>query len=232
MTEIQRKNKKVRKKYGKILQITKRYQESLEQYMQALRIDPENSSNLWNIAFCYQKLEDIDNARLYYLKAIDKDDADNPDTRLLYEYAKMLRNFTTDYKESQKYYLKCLGLCQDDDHAFYNGSYGYLLYLMGEYKEAMKYIKIQLIDESKTNKWPHVYHALYCKAMGDEKDVTVMLWKAAALVTEKEKDYTMSHLQVMIGKEKNASNIAILEKLKHMISIKLSAKCNILCELI
>ena len=53
------------------------------------------------------------------------------------------------------YYLKCLEINPRDNESA-NGSYGYLLYLMGQYNEGLKYIKIEL-EIGDDDIWPFVY---------------------------------------------------------------------------
>jgi len=48
--------------------------EALDVYDELLRIDPENLHALYYSGECYEKLEDIDNAEVYYKKVIEIDD--------------------------------------------------------------------------------------------------------------------------------------------------------------
>ena len=87
----------------------------------------------------------------------------------------MLRNNLRDYEQAEKYYLKCLEI-DDIDCGTVNGSYGYLLYLMGDIEKAKEKILLQLDKDKRNreeNKWPWFYHGLVFD-QDDKREVSLM----------------------------------------------------------
>ena len=93
---------------------------------------------------------DLGNAKLYFEKAIEIDPNEGDS---YYQYAKFLRDYAKDYKESEKNYLKAFEL---NDEESSHGSYGYLLYLMGDYDKAMKHVEMELYQSCGNNEYAHL----------------------------------------------------------------------------
>ena len=93
----------------------------------------------------------------------------------------ILRDYKKDYKESEKWYLKSLAL--SDKH--FNGSYGYLLYLMGEYDKAMGFVQKELKLTGNKYIWGYFYLGLLQRLGGDNEDSEVSLMKAVEVMKSK-----------------------------------------------
>ena len=77
-------------------------------------------------------------------------------------------------------------------------SYGYLLYLMGEYQEALKYVEIDLEQVSR-NRWNHYHVTLIPKALGDDDKSEKALLKSTELINKhfKNTKYILRHSKMM-----------------------------------
>ena len=124
--------------YGCMLEgKVEKFEEALKQFQDFLDIEADNIRWIYRCGQCLMKLGKYQQAKTYYDKAIEI----APDkVQPYFRYAKELRDGKRDYKESEKYYLKSLEI--DDKQQYVRGSYGYLLYLMGEYEKAMKYVEM------------------------------------------------------------------------------------------
>merc|ERR1719361_1649312 len=93
-------------------------------------------------------------------RSVDSDDGhiDEAKTaKYYYLYARFFRDDERDYLRSEMYYKKCLQIDARYDGA--NGSYGHLLYLMGNLVESRKYLNIaRKLDER--NLWTFYYYGL------------------------------------------------------------------------
>ena len=139
------------------------YQLAIEQHQniilnKILNNDDERALSYQIIAKLYRKMKDYKNAKINYDQAIAADlikplyNGGN----LYFECATMLRDDVQNYTESEKYYLNLLE--RNSRFSRCNGAYGYLLYLMGKYDEAMKYIEVEL--EVSRFHWAYIYRAL------------------------------------------------------------------------
>ena len=165
-----------------------------ELYLKAIEIANGKSARpyLWYGEFVKDVFRDYEEARSVFAKAweIDPDNAGS-----YYHYAVTLRD-DGKYEEAERYYLKALKI--DPEGSGYNASYGYLSYLIGEYERAVKYIKIEMdLYDGDSFKWMFVYDALITNAMGDVRNAKIAFEKAIEMVTEKDKEDVLQHLEVM-----------------------------------
>ena len=172
--------------YAKFLRThVKDYEESEKYYLKALEIDPEqlrvNASygHLLYLKGEYEKAMKHFKLELNLNVKIKPMNCDS-----YYQYAKVLRDYVKNYAESERYYLKALEI--DNGYFGVNASYGYLLYLMGEYEKALEYIRMELrLDVKDKGLWAHFYHGLVNRTIGnDDKEETELL-KAVELVKHK-----------------------------------------------
>ena len=130
----------------------------------------------------YRQPPEIENARKYFEKAIELE----PDEQLhYYEYGKMIRDHVRDYEEAEGYYLKCKELLVGE---YVDGSYGYLLYLMGRYDKARLHIEIQMEYDYKhkqSNYWGQFYYGVLNEALGNHEIAEERLLKAVEFVDTK-----------------------------------------------
>ena len=103
----------------------------------------------------------------------------------------MWRDFAKDFEKAEIYYLKALEI--DHNTPAINGSYGYLLYLMGDYEKAMKYIEKEL-KINKRNKWAYFYHGLLNKIQGNDEIAEKELLRAISVMVCTDKHETLKHL--------------------------------------
>ena len=182
--------------YGLCFQDILKYESTLSQFNKAIELDPADPDFLILAGKCHTSLEDYDNARNCFLKAIEMDsksakyyayygtflgetkqDINNAKSQfdkaialepgnaeIYYQCAVVLRDYKERYKESQEYYLKCLELSRNEPPY---GSYGYLLYLMGEYESAMKYAQMELKSKQDKYVWGYFYLKLFATGNGE-----------------------------------------------------------------
>jgi len=184
---------------GLVYQEQEKYELALEQFLIAEKngddINEKRGDYIFEAAYCYQRIGDINNATIYYLRAIElnKDKAIywiyyaeylceelndftgsikaylraisiNPnDVNSYYRFARYLRDYHKDYNLSKEYYQKCMFMMEESNDLNecekvkgINGSYGYLLYLMGEYEECNKWLSLSLITDP-LNAWSYYY---------------------------------------------------------------------------
>ena len=154
-------------------------------------------------------MKNYDKALDYFMKAIN---IEPNRTDHYYGVAKVYRDHVKDYKESEKYYLKCFKVNNEDCGT--NGSYGYLLYLMGRYEEALEYILKELkLDDD--NYFAHYYHALVNKALENDEEAEDSLKRTLSLITKRNKDFIMKHLVVIDNA--NIFNVRFHQRFKKMV---------------
>ena len=179
--------------YARCCEHLKDFENAHTYYLKAIAMDDGKTQKGCNFYARFLRLYvgDVDTATFYLKKAMEIEPM-NADSYL--EYAKLLRDNLRDYDEAEKYYLKVLEI--NDEHYEVNGSYGYLLYLKGDYDKAMEYIEKELrLDLDDKNKWAHFYHGLLNKTMGNDEKAEEELLKADELV--RHKDDMMEYLRLM-----------------------------------
>ena len=89
--------------YGKLLKKIHKYHLAVEQFKLLFDINQlqdtkyfSNANCVIRIAVCYEKLKDVENARKYYLKAIEINDGT---TNYFFWYADFLKDVVGDYKQ-------------------------------------------------------------------------------------------------------------------------------------
>ena len=232
-----------RYKYGALLQKYGKHKEALTQFTKAMELDKDDPDYIMECAYSYYKLDDVENADKYYLKAIEMDggnkaiystwyalflwdgvdDLENAkkyymkameiepnDYYAYYAYAEMLRDYVKDYDEAEEYYLKALKI--DDKGDGLCSGYGYLLYLMFDYGNGMKYVKREL-EVYDNNLWAHFHHGLLNKVIGNDEMMEKAFMKAVELVTDKEG--VIKRLEEK--KTLDILNVECYEKLEKMI---------------
>ena len=99
-----------------------------------------------------------------------------------------------------------------------NCSYGYLLYLMGKYEQAMKYIEIDIKLYYKSP-WKYFYQGLVYKAIGDEAMADNALLRAVeSIETRTEKDRAKKRLYK--NKFVETSNMDYYDRFERLIENK------------
>lgn len=121
---------------GEILSQAKRYQEAYDLYNQALSKMPDNLALLYARSLIAEKLDKTD-AALADLDKIIKADPNN--VQALNAYGYMLVDRTPRIKEGFKYIQRAYNM-QSDDPAILD-SMGWAYYRMGNYPEAIKYLR-------------------------------------------------------------------------------------------
>ena len=139
----------------------------------------------------------------------------------------MYRDSIKDYKESPKYYMKCLEINKRDYGT--NGSYGYLLYLMSEYDKALNHIEIEL-DLEDNNNWAHFYQALVYNAIDEHELEEIALWKALSQCKTTELKEDLQHLQRV--RESNENMKMFIGNFRNMMMNKMDLNPTINCKLI
>ena len=89
----------------------------------------------WYGMFLRDDVHKYEEAKECFVKAIE---IGPDDQNSYYQYARLLRDYIGDYEEAERCYIKCIEM--DPKKQGVNGSYGYLLYLMGKYAKALEYI--------------------------------------------------------------------------------------------
>ena len=163
---------------------------------------------------------------MYLVKSIQA----NPENSLSYFLlAWMYQNNCRNYNESQKWYLKCLEI--DDKHEGLNSSYGYLLYLMGRYEQALKYVNIEMKLYPKTDViWPYIYAALLHKTFGSDETAEIMAWRAIILFKREDYRQNLSYLKKVIDNDTLNRDFLMIIKNRMTTKLKLSnsAECAII----
>ena len=134
------------------------YENAQKYYLKAIAVDDGKTSRCYECyaLFLCENIGDLKNSAIYYMKAME---IEPMNYKIYYGYAMMLRDYVKDYNESEKYYLKALELNDKGDGI--NSAYGYLLYLMGDYEKAMKYVVKELgLSHNEGNIWANLYHYL------------------------------------------------------------------------
>ena len=195
--------------YGLMLQINRKYELALMQIKRAIEIEPSNAKYILACATVYENLKDYMKAANLFTKAIE---IDPKDMNSYYEYATMLRDKVRDYPESERYYLKALEINDVSDRGT-NGSYGYLLYLMGEYNKGIKYVEIELALHPRKY-WAHFYHGLLHKVLGNKELSEKALLKAIEFAPGN-KEGILVHLEVL--KKNDSMNLEYYERFEKQI---------------
>ena len=184
------------------------------EFLQLLSIEPQKSIyNEYYARFLCKSLKDYPSARKYFEIGI----ALEPDNILrYYRYGLMLRDYMCDYQGAKKQYLKCLKM----DKTKYNASYGYLLYLMGEYEKGLRYIEIDL-SVNDGYKWPNFYHGLVNKTLGNDEIAEKSLLKAVE-GTKITKTYNLEFMmeEVNIMKKSDGLNGDYYERFQELLNEK------------
>eukprot|EP01084_Bolivina_argentea_P187965 323665_1 len=196
--------------YGLLLEEQERYAEALEQFQCARRLDIHKKKHceyIFEIAYCYQKLKDFDNATINYLKAIELEDGK---AKYYIYYADYLCCDLNNFEASKEWFEKLIKIEPNNANCYYqyarvyrdygndynkaefyykkclqiddrirglNGSYGYLLYLKQRYNEAGKHLKIAIVNDYNTV-WSHYYYALLQTHIGNHIEADIALNKA------------------------------------------------------
>ena len=105
-----------------------------------------------------------------------------------------------EYIESQIYFLKCFEL--DPTFSNLNTSYGYLLYLMGDYDNAMKYIEIDL-NKDYPKQWTFISYGLLHSVMGNDVAAREAFMNAIAVIHDNGDDKYQVQLRVLELKTKD-----------------------------
>ena len=185
-------------------------------YHKAMELDKGSNGKYytWYGQFLVDELRDYEQAKAYFTKAMK---VDPKSFSVYYQFAKLLRDHDRDYIKAKEYYLKIFDLNNGSNK--YHASYGYLLYLMGEYDDAMKHILLEM-KEDDSNHWAYYYHALVNNVQGNHKEAEESLAKAADLITKnKDKKTALNHLKVI--KSANELNQDLHEKYERMIVSKM-----------
>ena len=204
------------------------YQAANEFYLKAVHINGSNGDNVECMAayakFLRYIMNDCEQAMLYCHKA---GEIDSKDVASHYQLAKLYRDYRKDYIEAEKYYLKCLEF--DYSGFLINGSYGYLLYLLGDYEKALKFVQIELkIDDM--NKWTHYYHALIHKIKGNVEESEIALLNAVRLVEKGNRKRILSVLA--LKKESKKDDNEMHQRFENMVLLKLNSQNDTDCQLI
>ena len=221
--------------YGDFLEDCGRFNSAKNQFLKAIELNPSNKDAMIRVGYCYSALDDDENAYGYFKQAIEIDPDDpNPyidfadycyENLKDYEQAKkyleqaielkpdnckayhtmavMIRDCVKDYQESEKYYMKCYEL--NPSYPAINSSYGYLLYLTGDYDKAMEYVEIEFKDGDTTNYWLYFYYGLINLTM-DNVDVANEYVKKAVEFTRTYPQYRDVLLSVPVKKDNDNLN--------------------------
>ena len=104
-----------------------------------------------------------------------------------YHYAQFYRDHVKDYQKARRYYLKCLQIRKKFGTMKslpINAEYGYILYLLGHYQKAKRYVEKEL--KMGTNSLVvHFYHALIFEKLDDPESRDKSLMDALHLVRDR-----------------------------------------------
>ena len=197
--------------YGKL----GKYEKAHEYHLKAIKTDDYQTA-VYCEEYAYflgEELQDYEQAKDYFMKAMEIE----PNNSMpIYTYAEMLRDRIHDYEESQKQFLKVFKI-DGKKSASSHVSYGYLLYLMGDYEGAMKHIDIQLNSISdnifSNNEFAYLCQGLVRKAIGEDNGAQESLSKSLKCFKRNgNRLHRLEFLKVM----KNASNMLHIEYLNEL----------------
>ena len=251
--ELDTDNNRYRYNYGLYLQSQEKYSLSLDQFIKAAETDPDNAEYAMELGYTYGALIENDKAKEYFQRAIEMEpdsawfhgefayflsenmadldaakvhfekaiELDDEYASVYFDYARMMRDYVRDYNKAEEYYLKAVEI-NPHSHAI-NGSYGYLLHLMGRKEEAREYMEVQRnLDDKKQNKnnWTWFYYGLVCRAtdesIGDESLLKALEDTSSKLECEKVV-FRLSRI-----KSGDIENIDYYEKFEKMVVAKLN----------
>ena len=184
-------------------------------YTDAIAIDNDVHQKYYNHFAQFLRLykEELGTATRYFMKAMR---IEPTNSNSYYQYAIMLRDNDRDYVEAEKYFLYALQICGELE--VINNEYGYLLYLMGKYQDAMECFEIAL-EADDENIWAHFYYGLFnqtCTFDGGER-ANKRLETAVKLVMEQHKEYdVLANLKVM--KRSDPLNTDYYERFEKLIN--------------
>ena len=200
-------------KYGFFFRAQKKYELALNQFMKS-----DEVNGILNQAVCYNKLKDVEKANTHYIKAIEM----APLNADVYgSYATFLRDTVKDYVEAERHYLKALEI--DGTKSKTNSSYGYLLYLMGKYDEAMEYIEKGMefdVKDENQSMWIHFYYGLVNKTLGNNEIAGKQLMKEVEVVERKAHDVNLVVDRLMDLKASDPLNTDYYERFLKLITGK------------
>ena len=95
----------------------KDFKAALRELEVGLELDPSNAECTIEIARCYKKLEDVENARKYYLKAIEIDSKNT--AKYCNLYAIFLKDECDDFESAKLYFMKAIEINPNDCNFYY-----------------------------------------------------------------------------------------------------------------
>jgi tetratricopeptide (TPR) repeat protein len=111
------------------------YQAAENLMLQALKLDSDNADIMSNLGYIYHELEEYDKSNQYYKKAM----MIMPDNALLNNnYAYTLSEQNIDLQKALE--MSEFSLKEDPDNASYLDTYGWIMFKMGKYDTALKYL--------------------------------------------------------------------------------------------
>ena len=141
-------------------------------YKEAIRINPQNDNNYYNIAISLSEAGQIDNAEKSYKKAILVD----PKHVGSYNNLALLHEAKGQTKEALNIAKKVLTF--ENNHSTTNYSIGLLSLLLGNFKEGWKYFEYRWkVSPFNKTKWPFKDTPIW----KGERGKRVVLWKEQAL---------------------------------------------------
>ena len=151
-------------------------------YLRAIELNCYKSSYWIHYAqYLCQELNDYK----YSIECFEKAISIEPNNiTYYYRFARNLRDFHKNYEKSKVYYQKCISMLSisDDDNIVeiigLNASYGYLLYLMKDYKSSKKYLCLSQ-ETDPMNAWSYYYFGmLILQCSGNKEKANNLMDKA------------------------------------------------------
>ncbi len=117
---------------GMILYDNEKYKEAAKYFRRVTEINPENIDAWYNLASCYDALEEYPISEKYYRKLVEI----NPEDAEAWNNLSVTLLFQDKYEEALKAAEKAIEIEEDYDNAWYNK--GLALHYLERYKEAIK----------------------------------------------------------------------------------------------
>ncbi len=117
---------------GMILYDNEKYKDAALYFRRVMEINPENTDAIYNLASCYDTLEEYDKSEKYYRKLIEID----PEDEEAWNNLSVCLIFQEKYEDAFKAANKAIEIDKDYDNAWYNK--GLALYYLEKYKDAIK----------------------------------------------------------------------------------------------
>ena len=150
--------------YGIMLFAQERYDAALQYFLQSSEIGVASAGELYNISNCYDRLDDLENAKKYYKMSIETWNDPKKKAEYCVEYAAFLREKCTEYDLAKQYLREAMQHDPDCIDAY--DDFAFLMRITKNYEESQKYY-MKCLEMNDTKFGINAYYAFVLYLMRD-----------------------------------------------------------------